>query len=235
MAMPPGPPPVVGSMTVPVPGVGMNNITLSAQQPNIKVVTHAEMAQGSKEAKSSTSTAVSTSINNVSQKLSEAMTEFKHKIFGKDDEFTKDWESQELEAWVIQNVPLGEPMKVPFGHRRLQYGLKQTSRKKSDAREFTTFDRYVNQTARIQVTLDEIAREANRMQKRERVCLAFQHYSRRDGTSFVIAFFSIRDEKPPISFTDCIGRKMSLPYEICKTWNVSLTAGKIVRGSPSTF
>lgn len=42
-----------------------------------------------------------------------------------------------------------------------------------------------------------------------------------DTSSFLLAFFSIRDEKAPILFTDCIGRKMRLPYETCKTWEVS--------------
>lgn len=224
-------PPVVGNLPSPVTGAGIQTSTQDPQHPKTTAATHDEMEQSSKKAKN-TCAAVSKSINNLNQKLSETMAELKQKIFGQDDTFTSDWASQKLEAWVTQNNPLDNPMKIPFGHQRLQYGLTNISHKKFADNKFTTFDRYMNSTARVQIMVDEMTREANRMQKRERVCLAFQIYYRQDRTSFVVAFFSIRDEKPPISFTDCIGRKMSLPYEICKTWIVSFSKFSVLEKLP---
>lgn len=83
----------------------------------------------------------------------DTMSEWTHKIFGKEDEFSKDWESQELEAWVIQaSLPFSSPMKVPFGHRRLQYGLKKVKSKKDHSRlGLTTFGRYLSDGPRVQV------------------------------------------------------------------------------------
>lgn len=70
--------------------------------------------------------------------------------------------------------------------------------------------------------IDEVVREANKLQKRERVCLAFQGYRQHTGSDpFTIVFFSIREEKAPISFKDCIGRNMTFPFETCRTWQVS--------------
>lgn len=69
--------------------------------------------------------------------------------------------------------------------------------------------------------VDEVVREANRLQNRERVCLTFSEYRIVGGDdTFVIVFFSICEEKAPISFKDCIGRKMTLPFETCRTWEV---------------
>lgn len=193
------------------------------QKAEVQVVTsaHAEMAKGagSKEAKSTGT--VSATSNKFGQKFSDSMTDLTHKFFGRDDEFSKDWPSETLEAWVTQGTPFSDPMKVPFGHRRLQYGLKQVRGKKAPVR-LTTFDRYLEQGPRMQVVVDEVVREANRLQKRERVCLAFQQYRARDprDISFALVFFSIQKEKPPIAFTDCIGRKTSIPYAVCKNWDV---------------
>ncbi|KAJ4393065.1 hypothetical protein N0V93_002272 [Gnomoniopsis smithogilvyi] len=121
--------------------------------------------------------------------VSDVMSEWTHKIFGREDEFSKDWESNELEAWVFcTSTAESAPIKVPFGHQRLQI-------------------------------VDEVVQEANRLQKREKVCLAFKEYNVGDGNNtFVVVFFSLCEEKAPLAFKDCIGRKMTLPFETCRTW-----------------
>lgn len=87
--------------------------------------------------------------------------------------------------------------------------------------------------------VDEVVKEANRHQNRERVCLAFETYRRQDtgGDSFTIMFFSIREEEVPVSFTDCMGRKMTIPFETCRTWEVSLfpaTGSRLLRSLKNT-
>lgn len=91
------------------------------------------------------SSKLSTSLDGLRLKVSETMSEWTHKIFGREDEFSKDWESQELEAWVLRTKCFdSDPIKVPFGHQRLQYGLKQIRSKKSSSMGRTTFARYIN-------------------------------------------------------------------------------------------
>lgn len=93
-----------------------------------------------------------TSLNDLSLKVSDTMSEWTHKIFGKEDEFSKDWESQELEAWVFRaDTPNPNPLKVPFGHQRLQYGLKTVKSKKGNTAGLTTFARYIESGPRMQV------------------------------------------------------------------------------------
>lgn len=95
----------------------------------------------------------STCMEGLRVKLSDTMSEWTHKIFGKEDEFSKDWESQELEAWVFRTTTpaFSTPTKVPFGHRRLQYGLKKLRSKKGTSHGRTTFARYINNGPRTQL------------------------------------------------------------------------------------
>ncbi|KAJ4416802.1 hypothetical protein N0V82_006531 [Gnomoniopsis sp. IMI 355080] len=166
----------------------------------------------------------STSLEGLRLKLSDTMSEWTHKIFGREDEFSKDWESQELEAWVFRTSrpTFSTPMKVPFGHQRLQYGLKKIRSKKINSAGRTTFSRYLNTGIPTQVYVDEVVKEANRLRTREKICLAFEEY-RLPSTNdaFMIVFFSLGEEKAPISFQDCIGRKMTLPFERCRVWEVA--------------
>lgn len=152
--------------------------------------------------------------------VSDVMSEWTHKIFGREDEFSKDWESNELEAWVFcTSTAESAPIKVPFGHQRLQYGLRKTRSKTANSLGRTTFTRYIKGGSRMQMIVDEVVQEANRLQKREKVCLAFKEYNVGDGNNtFVVVFFSLCEEKAPLAFKDCIGRKMTLPFETCRTW-----------------
>lgn len=174
---------------------------------------------------------VSSSLNDMSSNLSKTMSEWTHHIFGKDDEFKKDWESTELEAYVAFDTVQTVPVKVPFGHRRLKYGLKKVMDGKNNQAGTTTFDRYIDHGVRMQLTVDNVVREANLMKRRERVCLAFQEYKKAEPgrVPFVIVFFSIQREKAPVVFTDCMGRKFTIPYQFCKTWDVSTLLDQINR------
>lgn len=114
----------------------------SAEQPDSQIPVRVNVAKDIKEKASSK---LSTSLNGLGLKISGGMSEWTQKLFGKDDEFSQDWESQELEAWVFRtSTPFSTPMKVPFGHQRLRYGLKQSKSKKQNDMGRANFARYIN-------------------------------------------------------------------------------------------
>lgn len=155
-------------------------------------------------------------MNNLGQKLSNTMADCLHSVFGKDDIFKQDYESTKLEAYISYGVGLQLPMKLPFGHRRLQYGLKRANKK-----DKTTFDRFVTSNTLLHRTIDDVVREANKRQKRARTLLTYTLTAHDDGRRSTIVFFSIQPEKQPVAFEDAVGRKYTLPFELCKNWEVS--------------
>lgn len=163
---------------------------------------------------------IGASLNDLGQKLSNTMADWAQSIFGRDDEFKKDYESTELEAYLAYDLSLDLPLKVPFGHRRLQYGLKRVMNKKNNG-GLTTFDRFTGSSSFIHRLLDDVSREANRMQKRERTLITYKIFASARRPYYLIAFFSIQPEKKPIAFKDAFGREYSLPFELCKNWQVS--------------
>lgn len=165
---------------------------------------------------------IGTTLNNLGQNLSNKMEDLKHRVFGKDDDFKCDYESTELEAYIAYGLKTELPMKIPFGHRRLQYGLKRLA-EDIDEKCFSTFNHYMAAGAHTQAIIDDVVREANRMQKCERTLLSTSVFCRPSDGRLVslISFFSIQPEKPRVAFEDAIGRKYSLPFELCKKWKVS--------------
>lgn len=158
-------------------------------------------------------------------KVPQSMSDWIGRVFGKDDQFKQDWESQSLEAYVFQSrgtfiSHLGHtPVKVPFGHRRLRYGLDKVVKDKDKLG--STWNRYIDLGPSMQAIIDQVVHAANRLQSRERVCIAFQEYNKRVEDPFTLVFFSVRDEKKPILLKDAVGRTYTIPFETCRTWNVS--------------
>ncbi|KUI53606.1 hypothetical protein VP1G_00984 [Cytospora mali] len=154
----------------------------------------------------------------LSLKLPARISDLMHRIFGKDDIFKQDWESDDVEAYIFQmsfaHGPVQRPIKVPFGHRRLHYGLDRVLNKNG-----STWNRYIDSGHRMQVIIDGVAHAANRLQNRERVCIAFQEYKKGSDEHFILVFSSICEEKKPILFKDAVGRTYTIPFETCRTWN----------------
>lgn len=144
--------------------------------------------------------------------------DWKQRIFGTDDKFKTDWPSTNLEAYIRHNPSFGKPTKVPFGHKRLHYGLNKII--KDGQKEKSTWTRYVEAELVTRLAIDEVVDEANRHQSRERVCVAFQEYKEGDDP-FILVFLSLRKEPQPISFKDAVGRNYTLPFETCRKWDVS--------------
>lgn len=145
--------------------------------------------------------------------------DWKQRLFGTDDKFKTDWPSTNLEAYIRHNPSFGKPTKVPFGHKRLHYGLNKVI--KDGKKEKSTWNSYVDVDQVTRLAIDEIVEEANRHQSRERVCVAFQEYNKESDDPFLLVFLSLRKEPKPISFKDAVGRTYSLPFETCRKWEVS--------------
>lgn len=147
--------------------------------------------------------------------------DWKQRLFGTDDKFKTDWPSTKIEAYLRNHQDFGKPRKVPFGHKRLQYGLNKVI--KDGQKEKSNWNRYVELGHLDRLIVDEIVEEANRDQSRQRVMVAFQEYNKDapPNDSFILVFFSIRKEPKPISFKDAVGRTFTLPFETCRKWEVS--------------
>lgn len=145
--------------------------------------------------------------------------DWKQRLFGTDDKFKTDWPSTNLEAYIRHNPSFGKPTRVPFGHKRLHYGLNKVI--KDGKKEKSTWNSYVEVDQVTRLAIDEIVEEANRHQSRERVCVAFQEYNKESDDPFLLVFLSLRKEPKPISFKDAVGRTYSLPFEACRKWEVS--------------
>lgn len=164
-------------------------------------------------------------LKNIGSDLPAYFFDWKQRIFGTDDKFKTDWPSTNLEAYIRHNASFGKPTKVPFGHKRLHYGLNKII--KDAPREKSTWNCYVGAAQVTRLAIDEVVDEANRHQSRERVCVAFQEYKyskvEDDSDSFILVFLSLRKEPQPISFKDAVGRTYTLPFETCRKWDVSAT------------
>lgn len=139
-------------------------------------------------------------------------------LFGKSDKFLQDGESTTIEAYMLEDLREAVS-KLPFGHQRLFYGLKRTMKKNRGS----FWDLYqalpTNQRLGIKRTVDAV----KRVDARERTCLAFHVWTNKSDmhSPKMLLFFSLGTAKDPILIKDCVGRKMSFPYQLCTTWNVS--------------
>lgn len=146
--------------------------------------------------------------------------DWKQRIFGSDDKFKTDWPSTNLEAYIRHIHSFGKSTKIPFGHKRLQYGLSKVI--KEGQKGTSTWSQYIELGQVTRLAVDEVVGEANRNQSRERICVAFHQYDNDSADPFILVFLSLRKEPQPISFKDAVGRTYTLPFEACRTWDVSL-------------
>ena len=74
--------------------------------------------------------------------------------------------------------------------------------------------------------LIQVASQAKRQDGRERTLVtAFDGWERHStGASMTLVVFSLGAPVDPIHLTDCVGRKFDIPFEHCRTWDVSVLA-----------
>jgi hypothetical protein len=140
-------------------------------------------------------------------------------LFGHNDKFTQDWESKTLEACMIYSNT-ESLLKLPFGHQRLTYGLKKTL--KSNRR--LTWDQYLFLDSDSLEKLNRAVTSAKRLDSRDRTCIAIEFYRKlsEEGADRMLLFFSLGDPVLTVHLKDCIGRTFDIPFERCRTWDVSI-------------
>jgi hypothetical protein len=139
-------------------------------------------------------------------------------LFGHRDKFLHDWESQELEAFVIHENP-PTLFKLPFGHQRLTFGLKRMMKKN----KCLSWDQYLSLDSQHHRDIHLVIFSAKQIDARDRTFLAVDIHGKKQGAGAegMLVFFSLGAAVKPVHLTDCIRRKFSLPFEHCRTWTVN--------------
>lgn len=136
-------------------------------------------------------------------------------LFGKSDKkFTHDWESPTLECFIVSRE--FKLLKLPFGHQRLTYGLKRTQRKVG-----LTWDQYMALESPLKKEISKAISKAKALDARQRTCVAIGSQKKKTDDDFVILFMTLGPKVEAIKFKDAVGRMFTVPFENCKTFEVS--------------
>ena len=140
-------------------------------------------------------------------------------IFGSSNKISADdTPSHDLEAYMVDPATGHPPIKVPFGHDRLQSGLKKLT--KGGGNKGSTWHLYVDMTAGQRVLVDKVIKHARAQSHHQRTCLGIEEFKRDGKPAHYLVFFSLSEPPLPILFKDAIGRAFRFPYERCRTWMV---------------
>ncbi|EJP66703.1 uncharacterized protein BBA_04643 [Beauveria bassiana ARSEF 2860] len=150
----------------------------------------------------------------VNQLPSYYLNHWADRVFGRQSKFRNDKQSSTLEAYIAENFGRDVPIKVPFGHERLMFGLDKVLK---DWRG-DQWSNYLAASPLTRLALDAISEAAQKASSHEKTCLAFKEYSSTQGlpTPFMLVFFSLEKAKDPVilSFN---GRRYSVPFAACRT------------------
>jgi hypothetical protein len=140
-------------------------------------------------------------------------------IFGSSNKISADdTPSHDLEAYMVDPATGHPPIRVPFGHDRLQSGLKKLT--KGGGNKGSTWHLYVDMTAGQRVLVDKVVKHARTQSHHLRTCLGIEEFKRDGKPAHYLVFFSLSEPPLPILFKDAIGRPFRFPYERCRTWMV---------------
>lgn len=138
------------------------------------------------------------------------------RLFGNRDKFLHDWESQILEAFVVhKDSPT--PVKLPFGHRRLTFGLKEVMKKDT----YLSWDQYLLLESQHHRAIDQIIADAKQSDSRQRTFLAFvRKQGQGQDSDRILVFFSLGGLGEAAHLSDAVGRKLGFPFGRNRTWEV---------------
>lgn len=142
-----------------------------------------------------------------------------HSLFGKDDRFVRDWDSTDLEAYIAEGDGHTRPIRLPFGHQRLHYGLNMVLK----SRSWTPWSKYLSIDPQKRRVVDKVTTIARASGRQRKTCLAVDECEVDGHPSYLLVFFSVDDKEPeePVILRDGMGSKYIFPYELCRTWKVS--------------
>jgi hypothetical protein len=138
-------------------------------------------------------------------------------MFRKRDKFLHDWESPILEAFIIGKNQ-EKPQKLPFGHQRLTFCLKQVIKKDI----YLSWDEYLALDSQHHKAIEQIVTHATELDSRERTFLALTKKSGPEGDRLLV-FFSLNGLGAAARMMGSMGQKRSFPFGRDRTWEVSFT------------
>ena len=141
-------------------------------------------------------------------------------LFGPSSLFFDDKESDSIEAFLI--LGNNTRLKVPFGHRRLKFGMKRVMK----AKKTSTLDDYYALPKHLHGAIQNSLKGAKVIDSRERVVVCFDvlKLGEKHEDQHLLAFFNINGAPvEPIHFKDAVGRKFAVPYFLIQTWEVSIS------------
>ncbi len=154
-----------------------------------------------------------------SERKSSLFSSWLKRLFGNRDKFLHDWESKVLDAFVVhQNSPT--PVKLPFGHQRLTFGLKQVMKKDN----YLSWDQYLLLEPQHHRAIDQIIADAKQLDSRPRTFLALvrEQSQDQDGDRLLV-FFSLGVPGEAALLADSMGRKLGFPFGRNRTGEVSFS------------
>lgn len=141
-------------------------------------------------------------------------------LFGPSSLFFDDKESDSLEAFMI----LGNKgrLRVPFGHRRLKFGLKKMMKVKKTS----TLDDYAALPKHLHEAIHHVLHGARVKDSRDRLVICFDvlKLGEKQEDQHLLVFMSRTG--PPlehVQFKDAVGRRFSVPYFLIISWDVCST------------
>lgn len=149
----------------------------------------------------------------VPQKLPDRFGHWADNVFGRQRKYRNDEQSATLEAYIAENDGRDAPIKIPFGHNRLAYGLDKVLKDWHG----DPWTNYLALSPAKRLDIDAITEAARKSSNHEKSCLAFKEYCTKSGTRpFLLVFFALSEAKDPI-ILHLEGRRYRLPFAACKT------------------
>ncbi|OTA87277.1 hypothetical protein M434DRAFT_35422 [Hypoxylon sp. CO27-5] len=147
-------------------------------------------------------------------------------LFSKRERLAHDWESQELEAYLIEDeiTPTSTSAsasantiairKLPFGHQELVSMLRQITK----SRDTDIWTQYISLTSAQRASVDRAIQEAHRSSLHTRTCVAITSNSQPGyANSCIVIFFALGPPVEPIHFKYDT-RYFRFAFELCRTW-----------------
>lgn len=131
-----------------------------------------------------------------------------------------DSESRDLEVWAVPAVvPItGRVIRVPFGHKAVKKALQRVLRNSKDG----PLGVFTGMTQTQQAMVANARMVANQRSPHVRTCIGFHEIKKENQEPTCLIFFSLSQPELPIRLKDAVGRMHEVPYDVGRTWKVSL-------------
>ncbi|KAH6867721.1 hypothetical protein B0T10DRAFT_502154 [Thelonectria olida] len=140
-----------------------------------------------------------------------------------------DWESDELEAFLLEvpaRIYSDSPvhlMKLEIGHRQLEAALSTIMPRRWRRGRPQLWEKYKTLGPRVRSEIHHAIKVVKRGTNQRKSWIAIEvmqpPVADPQDSMHVVLFFRLGEETKPINL-DAVGRKFTLPYEHCRTWEM---------------